>query len=44
MFNENPKEENSQSNWAVIREEQEDDKQIAMGIHNLIYEDGTERL
>ena len=40
----NPKEENSQSNWAVIREEQEDDKQTAMGIHNLIYEDGTERL
>ena len=37
----NPKEENSQSNWAMIRE---DDKQTAMGIHNLIYEDGTERL
>ena len=41
---ENPKEENSQSNWAVIRKEQEDDKQIAVGIHNLIYEDGAERL
>ncbi len=41
---ENPEEENSQSNRAVIRKEQEDDKQTTVGIHNLIYEDGTQWL